>query len=164
MIEGQSPRSPRASRVEMTQLLLPSDANALGTAFGGRIMQWIDIAAAVAARRHAGCVAVTVSIDSVHFDQPVHLGYIVVVRAAVNRGWRSSMEVGVRVEAESDGGGRRHAVRAYLTFVALDAQGRPRAVPALLPETDEERRRFAAAEERRTARLAARRPRTPLAS
>jgi len=147
----------------MTQLVLPSDANALGTAFGGRIMQWIDVAAAVASRRHAGGVAVTASIDSVHFDQPVHLGDIVVLRASVNRAWRSSMEVGVRVESESDGGERRHAVRAYLTFVAIDAQGHPRAVPTLVPETEVEQRRFAEAELRRVARLAARRPRGPVA-
>lgn len=147
----------------MTQLVLPSDANALGTAFGGRIMQWIDIAAAVASRRHCGGVAVTASIDSVVFDQPVHLGDIVVLRASVNRAWRSSMEVGVRVESESDSGERRHAVRAYLTFVAIDEQGRPRAVPSLVPETKEEQRRFAAADERRLARLAARRPRRSVA-
>lgn len=150
-----SPKSPSASRVEMTQLVLPSETNSLGTAFGGKIMQWIDLAAGVAARRHAGCVAVTASMDGLQFGQPVQLGDVVVLHASVNRVWRTSMEVGVRVDCEPlrDEQGYR-AARAYLTFVALDKQGRPKPVPQVVPETPRERERYERAEERRARRLA----------
>lgn len=150
-----------AARVEMTQLVLPGDTNALGTAFGGKVMQWVDIAAAVAARRHCGGVAVTASIDSVQFVHPIHLGDVVVLRAMVNRAWRTSMEVGVRVECETEDTTRRyHAVTAYLTFVAVDDAGRPRGVPQVALPTADHRRRFEAAGRRRDARLAQRTART----
>jgi acyl-CoA hydrolase len=137
----------------MTQIVLPGDANALGTAFGGKIMQWIDVAAGVAARRHAGTVAVTASMDSLQFHRPVRLGDVVVLRASVNRAWRTSMEIGVRVVYETDGSDEPvHAASAYLTFVAVDRAGQPQPVPPLQPETDEDRRRYAAAERRRSAR------------
>lgn len=142
----------------MTQLVLPSDTNALGTAFGGKVMQWVDMAGGVAARRHAGAVAVTAAIDSMQFTRAVQLGDVVVLRASVNRAWHTSMEVGVRVECESGHDGRRyHAARAYLTFVAVDAEGRPQAVPELRPTTEEEQRRYAQAERRRAGRLEERR-------
>lgn len=138
----------------MTQIVLPGDANSLGNAFGGRIMQWIDVAAGVAARRHAGFVAVTASMDSLVFHRPIRLGDIVVLRASVNRAWRTSMEVGVWVEYETEGENRPiHAASAYLTFVAIDPQGLPRSVPRLAPETDDDRRRYEAADRRRTRRL-----------
>lgn len=149
-----SSKAPARSQVEMTEIVLPPDANALGTAFGGRIMQWIDVAAGVAARRHAGRVAVTAAMDSLRFLVPIRLGDVVVLRAAVNRTWRTSMEVGVRVEFERESEEERtHAASAYLTFVAIDAEGRPQAVPALAPETEVERRRYAEAEQRRLVRL-----------
>jgi acyl-CoA hydrolase len=149
-------KAPSKSRVEMTQLLLPSDTNPLGTAFGGRIMQWVDIAAAVAARRHCGRTAVTVSMDSLTFSRPVMTGDVVVLQAMVNRAWRSSMEVGVRVEGEREGEGRFYAATAYLTFVALGDDGRPMNVPLIDPQTDDERRRYDKAAGRRAVRLAAR--------
>lgn len=135
-------------------MVLPGDANSLGTAFGGKIMQWIDIVAAVAARRHAGCVAVTAAMDSLTFHCPIRLGDVVVLRASVNRAWRTSMEVGVRVECESERSqSPTHAASAYLTFVAIDDAGQPRPVAEILPETDEDRRRFERAEQRRRRRL-----------
>lgn len=144
---------PSYSQVEMTQIVLPGDANSLGNAFGGAIMQWIDIAAGVAARRHASCVAVTASIDSMQFHRPIQVGDVVVLRARVNRAWRSSMEVGVRVTFEQVGKPSAHAASAYLTFVAVNADGRPERVPRLRPETDDDQRRHQAAGSRRRRRL-----------
>jgi acyl-CoA hydrolase len=136
----------------MTEIVLPSDANALGTAFGGKIMQWIDIAAAVAARRHCRAVAVTASIDSLHFDRPIMQGDVVVLRAAVNRAWRTSLEVGVRLEGESLEE-RFLAATAYLTFVAIDGEGKRLHVPPVAPESADERRRYDKAAQRREQRL-----------
>ena len=152
-----TPKSPAQSQVVMTEIVMPGDANSLGTAFGGRIMQWIDVAAGVAARRHAGRVAVTASMDSLTFHRPVRLGDVVVLHASVNRAWRTSMEIGVRVEYESEGTSTvTHAASAYLTFVAVDGSGRPQSVPPLEPESAEDRRRFEAAERRRRVRLGGR--------
>jgi len=134
-------------------MVLPGDTNSLGTAFGGKIMQWIDVAAAVAARRHAGGVAVTMSMDSLTFHRPIRLGDVVVLRSSVNRVWRTSMEVGVRVDSEPEAGPRVHAASAYLTFVAVDPSGRPRPVAPLAPETPEEHRRCEDAARRRIRRL-----------
>src|SRR5579862_7791001 len=107
-------RPPSLSRCEMTELVLPGDANSLGTIFGGKVMQWVDIAAAVAAMRHAGMQVVTASIDALHFLTPIRVGEVVVLRAQVNEVFRSSMEVGVRVEAEDPrkvAAGRRYTTR-----------------------------------------------------
>jgi acyl-CoA hydrolase len=147
----------RLSHVEMTQVVLPGDTNPYGNAFGGRLMQWIDIAAAVAAHRHAKSNVVTASIDDLHFLERVRLGDIVVLMASVNWAGRTSMEVGVRILAERPAGGQRHAATAYLTFVAIDRRGRPRRVPAAIAETAEERRRQADAHRRRERRLELRR-------
>ncbi len=147
-------KTPSQSQVEMTQIVLAGQANSMGNAFGGQIMQWIDIAAAVAARRHCTGVAVTASMDGLSFKAPIRLGDVVVLKASVNRSWRTSMEVGVRVEAEHPDGTRVHSASAYLTFVALDSAGRPRPVPLLEPSTPEEERRFREAGERRAKRLA----------
>ena len=134
--------------------MLPPDANNLGNVFGGVIMALVDKTAAVAAIRHARSTCVTASIDRVDFREPVHLGDLVVLKASVNYVGRSSMEVGVRVEAEDlITGVRRYTNSCYLTFVAVDAVGRPQQVPALVPETDAEKRRYAAAQERRRRRL-----------
>lgn len=149
-------KSPADSFVETTHIVLPGDTNAVGTAFGGKIMQWIDIAAAVAAARHVGGIALTASMDSLSFVHPVNLGDIIVLRAAVNRAWRTSMEVGVRVEGERRGGGRYHAASAYLTFVSVDDQGKPKPVPSILPVTEKDRERFLQADARRSMRLASR--------
>ncbi len=151
------PKPPAASRVEMTEIVLPGDTNALGTIFGGKVMQWIDIAASVAGMRHSGGSVVTASIDALQFLTPIHLGEIVRLQAQVNFVGRTSMEIGVRVEAENPRTAtRRYTTKAYLTFVAIDADGKPRAIPPLVAETDEDRRRAADAEARRRARLALR--------
>ncbi|MCO4773915.1 MAG: acyl-CoA thioesterase, partial [Deltaproteobacteria bacterium] len=121
-----TPKAPRDSAVEMTQLVLPNNANNRGTAFGGQIMAWIDIAAAVCAARHAHGSIVTASVDAVDFVRPIKQGHVVVLKARVNYVGRSSMEIGVRVEGEVFGGGRYHATTAYTTFVALDDAGDPR--------------------------------------
>ena len=148
-------RPPAFSRVEMTELVMPGQTNAPGILFGGVALAWMDVAAGVAAIRHSQGPCVTASIDRVDFLEPIRLGDIVVVRAQVNFVARTSMEVGVRVDCEDTrGGASRYTAKAYLTFVAVDERGRPRPAPPLLPETDEERRRFADAERRRAARLA----------
>lgn len=150
-------KAPRESRVEMTEIVLPGDTNALGTIFGGKVMQWIDIAASVAGMRHSGGSVVTASIDALTFLTPIHLGEIVRLQAQVNYVGRTSMEVGVRVDAENPRtAARRYTTKAYLTFVAIDADGKPRPIPPLVAETDEDRRRAAEADARRKARLALR--------
>lgn len=138
----------------MTEIVLPSDTNALGTIFGGKIMSWIDIAAAIAAGRHARRVVVTASIDALHFVAPVKVGHVVQLRAQVNFASKTSMEVGVRVDSENPMTGEMtHTSTAYTTFVALDDHGRPTPVPPILPETPDEKRRFEAAKKRRESRI-----------
>ena len=133
---------------------MPQDANNLGHVFGGAILAMMDTTAAVAAIRHARSSCVTVSIDRVDFREPIHLGDLVVMKASVNYAGRTSMEVGVRVEAEDlITGRRRHTNSAYLSFVAVDRNGRPVEVPKLLLESDDEKRRHAAAQQRRQRRL-----------
>jgi len=150
--------SPRASRVETAQVVLPGLTNAHGSIFGGILMQWIDIAGAIAAARQAQGPVVTASMDRLHFLQPVRLGAVVIIQAQVNFTARTSLEVGVRVVVEDPRTrGRVQATRAYLTFVAVDEDGHPRPVPKLVLEDDEDRRRFAEASRRREARLAERR-------
>ena len=147
-------KPPKDSAVIMTEIVLPSDTNALGTIFGGKIMAWIDIAGAIAAGRHARKVVVTASIDALHFKAPVRLGQIVHIRASVNYAHKTSMEVGVRVDAEDQlTGAITNTARAYTTFVALDSQSKPTEVPEVSPETPEERRRFEQAKLRRLARI-----------
>lgn len=142
------------SSVIMTEIVLPSDTNALGTIFGGKVMAWIDIAAAIAAGRHARKVVVTASIDALHFLAPVKVGHVVHIRARVNYASRTSMEVGVRVDSENPLTGElTHTATAYTTFVALDHLGRPSPVPPLVPKTSEEKRRFEEARRRREARM-----------
>jgi len=143
------------SGIVMAQLMNPQDANPAGNVHGGRIMYLIDNAAGSAAIRHARMIVVTASIDRLDFHNPVFVGDMVTLRASVNFVGRTSMEVGVRVEAENLlTGVRRHTASAYLTFVALDAQGRPSLLPPLALETDEERRRNVEAKHRRQTRLA----------
>lgn len=145
---------PEDSQVEMTQVVLPAFANVVGTVFGGQVVSWIDICAAVSAQRHCRRAVVTASIDSVHFIEPIRQGQIVVLKSRVNAVFRSSMEVGVTVMAESPiTGERRKAVRAYCTFVALDDNGRPVSVPDLELPSDEDKRRYQEATQRRNDRL-----------
>ncbi|MHC4548496.1 MAG: acyl-CoA thioesterase [Planctomycetota bacterium] len=148
------PRTVAESRVLMTELVMPNDTNALGNCMGGRVMHLIDIAAAIAARRHARATCVTAAIDEIVFHEPVPMGSVLVLMASVNLASRTSMEVGVRVEMETvEAAARRHCATAYLTFVALDKKGRPTPVPPLQPETDADRRRQEAAAARRAQRL-----------
>jgi len=134
--------------------MMPQHANNLGNVFGGVVLSMMDKCAAIAAFRHCRASVVTASIDRVDFREPIHLGDLVVMKASVNFVGRSSMEVGVRVEAEELlTGRRRHTNSCYLTFVAVDAKGRPIEVPSLVPETPDEKRRYAAAQERRRRRL-----------
>ena len=139
------------------QLVLPGDANPLGTVFGGRVMQWVDLVASMAAQRHCRQIVVTAAIDALQFSAPIYVGEYAVLRARLNRTWRTSMEVEVIVEAEHPlTGERRRSSDAFLTFVALDEDGRPAEVRPLDPQTDEDWARWHAAEARRQDRLAAR--------
>ena len=149
-------RPPSFSQVEMTQWVLPGQANALGNAFGGQIMAWIDIAASVAAARHAGGVAVTASVERVDFLRPVKQGEVVILKARCTYVGRTSIEVEVLVEGELPGKHRYCATTAFTTFVAIDEDGRPRPVPRLRLDTLEEQRRFEAGAERMRARKALR--------
>jgi acyl-CoA hydrolase len=146
------------SHVELTELVMPSHANSHGTAFGGTVMAWIDMAAGMAAMRHARLPVVTVSIDQLAFRSPVRLGQIALVRAQVNAVFATSMEVGVEVLTEAPLTGERHlCCQAFLTFVAVGAEGRPTPVPPLQADGDDEQRREREAATRRESRLQLRR-------
>jgi len=148
-------KKPSESATEMVQIVLPSDANALGAAFGGSVMGWIDICAAVAAQRHSRQLVVTASMDDLHFHAPIKVGWTVTLRARVLAAFHSSMEVGVTVHAENiQTGERTLTTSALLTFVALDKDGKRLPVPPLAPETEEERQCAAEAQARRSERLA----------
>lgn len=132
------------SRVNLAQVALPGDANPAGNIHGGSIVKLIDNAAAVVAIRHTRSNVVTASIDRLDFHFPVFLGNLIILKASINRVGKTSMEVGVRVEAENLMTGEvRHTASAYLTFVALDADGHPTKVPPLISETTEDKRRLA---------------------
>jgi len=149
------PRTVRESQSEMDELVLPNDANPLGALLGGRLMHWIDLAGALAAHRHSRQYVVTASIDHLDFVTPVHVGELVILRSSVNRAFRTSMEVGVKVWVENyHTDTRRHVSSAFLTFVAIDSQGRHVPVPPVIPETDEEKRRYEDAGRRRDLRRA----------
>jgi acyl-CoA hydrolase len=146
-----------ASRVEVTHFVMPTDANGLGTAFGGIVMQWTDLAAAMSAMRHARLPVVTASIDQLTFLAPIRIGQMAILTAHVTAVFGTSMEVEVEVVSEDPRTGeRRRCCDAFLTFVALGPDGRPTRVPPLRVETEEERRRERAARVRREARLALR--------
>lgn len=147
-------RPVRDSVSEYSEIALPVDANPRGHILGGKVMHLVDLAAALAALRHSRRTVVTASVDSMTFLHPVHIGNLIVLRSSVNRVFTTSMEVGVRVEVENlRTGERRHTSSAYLTFVALDDADRPVVVPPVIPETQEEVRRYRQAEERRRYRL-----------
>jgi acyl-CoA hydrolase len=147
------PRSVKESQSEMTELVLPNDANPLGALLGGRLMHWIDIAGAFAAHRHSRSYVVTASLDKIDFVVPVHVGDILIFRASVNRAYNTSMESGVKVWVENYvTGERRHVSSAYLTFVAVDRHGRKRNVPQIVPESADEKRRYEDALHRRELR------------
>jgi uncharacterized protein (TIGR00369 family) len=140
--------------VTLTQMMEVTDANVAGNVHGGVIMRLVDTAAALAAIKHSGGVALTVGIDEMTFLEPVQIGEVVVLRACVNDVGRTSMECGVRVEAEDPlTGVIRHVNSAYLVFVAVDGEGRPRPVPPLVAESEDERRRQREAKLRRERRI-----------
>lgn len=154
MDRGSGAKPVSASRVIMTELVIPEDTNPQGNIFGGRVMALIDKAAAIAAIRHCRTQVATVSVDSLTFLSPIRLGSIVVLEARLHRVFRSSMEVGVRVESEDVlTGDRRHTTTAYVTVVAVDHAGRPIPAPPLALENEEEHQMAREAGDRRTHRL-----------
>jgi len=145
------------SRVEMRELVLPNDTNILGNLLGGRLLHWVDIAGAMAASRHAQSVVATAAIDSVEFNEPVRVGEMIILRAHLTWVGRTSMEVLVEVCSENCLTGVMKATnRAFVTYVAVDENGKPRPVPGLILETEEEEAEFRKAEKRRELRLARR--------
>jgi len=147
------PRPVSESISEMTEIVLPNDANPLNALLGGRLMHWIDLAGAMAAHRHSRTYVVTASIDHMDFLVPVRVGDFVILRSSVNRVYHTSMEVGVQVWVENYlSEERRHVSSAYLTFVAIDAAGNRVAVPPVVPETEDEKRRYEDAARRREIR------------
>lgn len=159
MVKPTGPtRHPRESESTLTELMLPQHANIMGNVFGGVILALVDKVAAVAAIRHARHECVTVSVDKVDFREPIHVGELVTALARVNFAGRTSMEVGVKVIAENVlTGDKRHTNSCYVTYVALDANGRPTEVPGIVPETPDEKRRYERAAKRRANRVMERR-------
>jgi acyl-CoA hydrolase len=147
------PRPVRDSQSEMAEIVLPNDANPLGALLGGRLMHWIDLAGAMAAHRHSRSYAVTASVDHIDFLVPVRVGDLVILRSSVNRVFKTSMEVGVKVFVENYlADTSQHVASAYLTFVAVDAGRNHVKVAAVIPETEEQKRRYDDAGRRRESR------------
>jgi acyl-CoA hydrolase len=147
-------RTPKNSHVEMTEMVLPNDTNTLGNMLGGTLMHLIDIAAAIAGARHSKKVVVTASVDELNFLHPIKLGEVVILRASVNRVFKTSLEIGVKVFSQNLRTGElKHANSAYLTFVALDDNGRPAVIDPIYPEDENEKRRYHEALVRRERRL-----------
>ena len=151
--ETPAPRPVRDSQSEMAEIVLPNDANPLAALLGGRLMHWIDLAGAMAAHRHSRNYVVTASVDHIDFLVPVRVGDLVILRSSVNRVFNTSMEVGVKVFVENYiADTAKHVASAYLTFVAIDDAGHRLKVPAVIPETEEQRRRYDDAGHRRDIR------------
>jgi acyl-CoA hydrolase len=143
-------KTPKESLAVITEMVLPNDTNTLGNLMGGRLLHWMDIASAIAAHRHCGRVVVTASVNNVSFNQPIRLGEIVTMEAKVSRAFTSSMEVFIDVWVENNTTGeKKKCNEAIYTFVAVDQMGNPINVPALIPETDDEKKRFDGALRRR---------------
>lgn len=150
-------KTPSDSLVVMTELVLPNDTNYLGNLLGGRLMHWVDIAAALSAMRHSGKVCVTASVDEINFAEPIKLGHVVHITAMLTRAFRTSMEVYVQVEREDPlNGTRTRTSDAFLTFVAIDQYGKPLPATELTPSSQEEIHRYEEAAMRREIRLRAR--------
>ena len=148
-------RTVQASKSEYSEVCLPNDANLLGNMLGGHVMHLVDVCGAIAAIRHSRSSVVTASVDQMSFLHPIRIGELVLVKSQVNRVFRTSMEVGVKVWVENlQTGDLKHTSSAYLTFVALDRAGSQVLLPAIVPETDEEKRRYQDAADRRAYRLA----------
>ena len=153
MSEERIVRAVRESQSERSEIVFPADANSLGNLFGGRLMQYIDLVGAMAASRHARAITVTASMDHLDFVAPVHVGDLLILKSSVNRAFRTSMEVGVKVMVEDVRQQKlRHVSSAYLTYVAVDREGKGLVVPELLCQTDHERRRWEDAGRRREMR------------
>jgi acyl-CoA hydrolase len=152
---GMPAKAVSESRSEMLEAVLPNDANPLGYILGGRVMHLIDIAGAIAGHRHSGSYLVTASVDYLDFRSPIHIGDLIVLKSEVNRVFHTSMEVGVKVFSENIlTRERKHTSSAYLTYVAVDQNLKTHPIPPLILETDEDRRRWREAGERRKIRLA----------
>jgi acyl-CoA hydrolase len=137
------PKHPKDSLAIITEFVLPNDTNTLGNLMGGRLLHWMDIASAIAAHRHCGRVVVTASVNNVSFNQPIRLGEIVTIQAKISRAFNSSMEVFIDVWVENNATGeKKKCNEAIYTFVAVDQLGNPINVPELIPETEEEKKRF----------------------
>ena len=151
-------RHPRESEATLTELMQPQHANIMGNVFGGVLLSLVDKVAAVAAIRHSHRECVTVSVDKVDFREPIKIGELVTALARVNFAGRTSMEIGVKVMAEDvRTGDKRHTNSCYITYVALDENGRPTEVPPIMPETPDEKRRYERAAKRRANRVMERR-------
>jgi acyl-CoA hydrolase len=150
-----TPRPVKDSQSEMVEIVLPNDANPLGNLLGGRLMHLIDMAGALAAHRHSRSYVVTASMDHLDFLAPVHVGDLLILRSSVNRAFHTSVEVGVKCWVENYIAHTKHHVSsAYLTFVAVDREGKHLPVPPVVPETDEQKRRYEDAGRRREHRQA----------
>ena len=148
------PKKVSESQVEIAQLMMPTDANPTGNVHGGTIMKIIDEAGGIAALRHSHKNCVTASVDKIDFISPVFIGNLITAKSSINFVSRTSMEIGVRVEAENiKTGQKKHVASAYLTYVALDPRNRPTEIPQIIPETEEEKRRFEEAKQRREQRI-----------
>jgi len=144
------PRPVRDSQSEMAEIVLPNDANPLGALLGGRLMHWIDLAGAMAVHRHARSYAVTASVDHIDFLVPVRVGDLIILKSSVNRVFHTSAEVGVKVFVENYiADTAQHVASAYLTFVAVDREGRRLKIAPVIPETEEEQQRYDDAGRRR---------------
>lgn len=149
-----APKPVDASRCTMTEMVLPNDTNGLGNLMGGRLLHHMDVCAAIVAQRHAELVCVTASVDNVEFRSAIHLGEVILIKGFINRAFRSSMEIELRVWAENPREGTsRRCNTAYYTFVGVDDDGKPVPVPPVSPETEEEKERYDAAGRRRELRL-----------
>src|SRR4051812_21860040 len=144
------PKNANESLAIITEFVLPNDTNTLGNLMGGRLLHWMDIAAAIAAHRHCGRVVVTASVNNVSFSQPIRLGEIVTMHAKVSRSFNSSMEIFIDVWVENNATGeKKKCNEAIYTFVAVDQLGNPIHVPPIIPESDEEKKRYEGALRRR---------------
>jgi len=153
MSDGALTRKVSESQSERSEIIFPGDANALGNLFDGRLMQYMDLTGAMAASRHARAITVTASMDHLDFVAPVHVGDLLILKASVNRAFRTSMEVGVKAMVEDVRAQKlRHVSSAYITFVAVDQNGQGLVVPQLELETDHQRRRWEDAGRRREMR------------
>jgi acyl-CoA hydrolase len=147
-------KHPVETYVMMSELVLPNDTNTLGNLMGGMLMHWMDIAAAIAAQKHCNCAVVTASVDNVSFNNPIKLGNLLTIEAKVTRSFNTSMEIYLKVWGEDLSAQYKYLTNeAYATFVALDHNGKPRPVPKLVPQTEEERKMFDGALRRRQLRL-----------